>query len=257
MRLLLIDGSNVVSRCASVKKDATSAQVIELAANMVRRAVQTIRATHLVVVFDPAGETIRHREYPAYKATRSGGDDRHAICQAACYAFESSGVYCVMHQGVEADDVIATLAIRASTKNGLVTAHILSGDSDLLALARDGVHCWQFGRKDAGEDPIVERTPAWICKKYGIDRVEQLADYKALVGETGDNVPGVPKIGHKKAGQLLTEYGSIDEIARYGMLGNYSVQAVKMRALAALRTDIPLPVFNLKHCRIARRSVPA
>lgn len=256
-RLLLVDGTNVVMRCASAQTDMPPDQVIATAGRMIRRAAEDpIHATHMVVAFDAFGPSFRHAIYPEYKAHRAGhAHETRDWAVAACTAFEADGVYCVAASGFEADDIIATLASRATANQHTAEIHILSSDSDLLALATAQVHCWQFGRKE--EPRIVERTPRWICNKYGIESPAHLIDFKALVGEDGDNVPGVRGIGRVKARQLLAEYASIERMDAFGMLGGQSAWAATARQLITLRTDVPLSPIPPSACRVQRRSQAA
>jgi 5'-3' exonuclease len=266
MRLLLVDGTNVLMRCVSVQREVPRADVIASALRIVERAAaDPIHATHLVVAFDGLGACFRRELYPQYKAHRADRtEDTRAWAVDAYTAFTAAGVYCVSATGFEADDVIATLAARvprALPSSGqppheVNEVHILSGDSDLLALASDDplrpVRCWRFGQK--GEDRIVHRSAAWIAAKYGIASPALLTDYKALIGEPGDGVPGVRGVGPVRAQRLLAEFGSLERINAFGMLKSQADWALQARALIQLRTDAPVPPIAPSACRRVRRA---
>ncbi|MEO7084033.1 MAG: hypothetical protein ABI442_01040, partial [Gemmatimonadaceae bacterium] len=203
MKLLVVDGTNVVMRCASVQTGVPRERVIASAGRMIRRAAEEfIHPSHLVVAFDAPGASFRAALYPAYKANRADrAGESTGWGMQACGIFETTGIYCSFVEGFEADDVVATIAARVVTADEDSEAHILSGDSDLLSLAGDRVHCWQFGRKNVPGDEalVIERTPQWIADKYGVSSPRLLNDYKALVGEPGDNIEGVRGIGPKRA----------------------------------------------------------
>src|ERR1700712_5736972 len=133
MKLLLIDGTNVVMRCASVQKDVPRERVIASAGRMIRRAAEEfIHPSHLIVAFDTKSPSFRSALYPAYKANRADrGLETSSWSMQACAIFESTGIYCSFSDGFEADDVIATLASRIADVGDDSEAHILSGDSDL------------------------------------------------------------------------------------------------------------------------------
>ena len=258
---MLCDGTNIVVRCASVLTDRPETapdDVIVTAGRMIRRAAESlVEATHLIVAFDvpdATGHSFRHELYPQYKAHRAhkSGETR-AWVTAARESFASAGVCCVAAPGFEADDVIATLAVRASA-NPTCEVHILSGDSDLLALASDRVHCWSFGRKDQHEAPILERTADWIATKYGIPSPAHLTLYKTLVGDTSDGIPGVRGVGKVRARALIAEYGSLEQMIAYGMLRDHAAWAMTAREFVALRTDVPLLPISPSTCRLTRRS---
>jgi DNA polymerase-1 len=256
VRLLLVDGNNVVHRCASVRIGALWSEIIATSERMIQRAAREfVHATHLIVAFDSIEPSFRRVAYPDYKGNREPNEARQRLVVEAALAFESTGIFCAVGKCFEADDVIATIAHRLTQANPDAEAHVLSIDSDLLSLAGGAIHCWQFGRKgkkgEADEAFVVERTPAWICERYGLDRVDQLADYKAIVGEPTDNLPGVHGIGPKKASAMLRGYGSLDEINRLDALGSAAAaQTVAMRELIRLNTNVPLGPIAPPMCRL-------
>lgn len=233
-RLLLVDGTNVVMRCASIQAAAPTV-AIEMAAAIVRRAVRTVEATHLVVAFDAPGAGVRSTVYPAYKANRT--TDTAGWVTAGTAAFEAEGMCCVAAPGYEADDVIATIAGRA---RGPV--EILSGDSDLLALAWVSVRVWRFDKNAPGG--IACSTAEDVCRKYGIPTPKHLTLYKALVGEKGDNVPGMPGIGPVRASKMIAEFGDLVTMQRLGVLGEHSAWIEKAVTLLTLYDFAPVPPID-------------
>jgi DNA polymerase-1 len=233
-RLLLVDGTNVVMRCASIQA-AAPAVALEMACAIIRRAVRTVEATHLVVAFDAPGAGVRSTVYPAYKANRT--TDTAGWVAAGTAACEAESMCCVAAPGYEADDVIATIAGR---QRGLV--EVLSGDSDLLALAASDVGVWQFDK--AAPNGIARRSPEWICAKYGIPCPADLTLYKALVGEPGDNVPGMPKVGPVRARKMIAEFGDLQTMRKLGALGEHAEWIEKAVTLLTLYDFAPVPALE-------------
>jgi DNA polymerase I len=234
--LLIVDGTNVVMRCA-FGGEIEAERAIRVAFAMITRATREVLASHLVVTFDHESPTWRKELEPTYKATRTSATADYS--KRASEHFTERGMYCVSVAGFEADDCVATIAARANT---LVA--ILSGDSDLSALISETVRVY---------------TPGNPCRladlsKYGEGVTpSNLADYKALVGERGDNIAGVPGIGPKKAAQLLATHGSIEQLLAQTVVDT-SREAARVRAsaesvrlalrLVTLRTDVPIPPIS-------------
>lgn len=246
--VLLVDGTNLVMRAAYGGEIAADVAV-ETAARLIVRASRMVHATHQIVAFDPAPPSWRRQLDPSYKAHRT--TETHAYSRAALERFQSIGWQSLMVPGFEADDVLATLAARAVGQTVLC-----SGDSDLLACIRPGVTALRpipGGKFEVWDVAQVEA-------KYGVTP-EQLADYKALTGEPGDNITGVRGIGPKKAAALLQLHGSLDrllaaeipdssnEAARVRNEGRDIVRAA--RRLTTLRTDVPLPPIARSACRLS------
>jgi DNA polymerase-1 len=246
-RLLLVDGTNVVMRCASIQSAAPSV-AIEMAVAIVRRAVRTVDATHLVVAFDAPGESVRRAVYPAYKANRT--TDTSSWVEAGTAAFTAAGIHCAAAHGYEADDVIATIAGRA---RGPV--EILSGDSDLLALAWVNVRVWRFDKNAPGG--ISCATAEDVCRKYGIPTPAHLTLYKALVGEKGDNVPGMPGIGPVRASKMIAEFGDLPTMQKLGVLGEHAAWIEKAVTLLTLYDFAPVPPIDRAATTVRFRTVAA
>jgi DNA polymerase-1 len=199
------------------------------------------RPTHLCVVFDAPGPNFRNELYDGYKAHRPPMPPELAgQIGMVRVVIEAFGLTTLEVPGFEADDIIATLA-RVGTAADLDVV-ICSSDKDLLQLCRDGV---------AILDTMKNRRlgPEAVVEKFGVGP-DRLGDVLALMGDSVDNVPGVPGIGPKTAAELINKFGTLDELlARAtevkGKRGEALVAAKELvrtsRALVALRDDVPLP----------------
>jgi 5'-3' exonuclease len=206
-------------------------------ARSIRECAHVANARHAIVAFD-SGDSWRKAVYPSYKSSRTVST-RWWSDQAMLYLVEL-GIRCERLTSYEADDLIATLAARA-TVAGFSTA-VLSSDSDLLVLASDTCDVYQFGRK--GEPRYVRRDAAWISDKYGIANPAQLSSYKAIVGEPGDDLPGIAGMGPVKARSLI----------RSQLFENLSTeqreQYTLMLQLVTLVSTAPIGGFVLSWCRL-------
>ncbi len=162
---------------------------------------------HLAVVFDSGEETDRHREYADYKAQRPAMPDEMVDQLPLIFeATEALGVRMIVEPGVEADDLIASLA-RAANAAGL-DATIVTGDKDFLQLLSDRI---RIIRPEKGTALEEEVGPEFCRERFGLEP-RQIVDLLALMGDSSDNIPGVPGIGEKTALKLLHEFGSLDAL---------------------------------------------
>jgi len=163
---------------------------------------------YIAAAFDQSlGSCFRNRIYPDYKANRCLPDDALSFQLNACLeATRLMGIAGLASQTHEADDIIGTLA-----KQGREIGHriiVLSGDKDLTQLIGPDDLIWDFGKsKPLGQKEVVDRVGVWP---------EQMADYLALVGDSSDNIPGVPGIGPKTACALLKHFGSLNVLLQAG-----------------------------------------
>ena len=257
-RLLLVDGTNIVMRYAhamapDVVRDSENAATDEAIARVTSACVRAIiecaevsGSSYAIVTFDSGGSW-RKARYPEYKTNRTVST-RHwsESLRSAC---EANHIHTVICEGFEADDVIATLERRAR-ESGRRTA-VLSGDSDLLVLANESCHVYQFGRKD--EPRYAWRTKEWICAKYGIRSPELLRDFKSIVGEPGDSLTGIPGYGPKKALQLLERFGNAVALLASIALTEANREILSlMLELVTLRVDVPVAAISPADCRISK-----
>jgi 5'-3' exonuclease len=224
MKLLIVDGSNVVMRCA-FGGDVPPAQAVTTATHMIARAGRELLATHLVVALDcPGVESWRKKLFPDYKAQRTV--DTRPWLETAARRWLALRWWVEAIDGFEADDIIATVAIRAKERAAVT---VLSSDSDLLPLSAAGIHIVK--PVDGGKfQPMDE--PA-ICARYGVKSSAALVDLKAMTGEKGDNVPGVDGIGPVRAQQLLSAYENVEGVIAAGLL-NACKNSAKVAAAAEL-----------------------
>ena len=245
--LLLVDGSSYLYRAFHALPDLRNAAgeptgAIYGVLNMLRRLLADYRADYLACVFDARGKTFRDEMYAQYKANRAPmPDDLGAQVGPLLDAIRASGWPLLQIDGVEADDVIGTLAHEAE-KRGLRCV-ISTGDKDLAQLVSDRVTLVNTMSNE-------RLDPAGVQAKFGV-RPERMLDYLTLVGDAVDNVPGVEKVGPKTAAKWLEQYGSLDEVVRHadeisGAVGENLRKALdwlpKAQGLLAVKCDLELPV---------------
>ena len=173
--------------------------------------IEREKPTHLAVAFDPPGGTFRNSIYPEYKATREETPqlviDSLEPLTELCKALR---IPVMMVPGYEADDVIGSMS-RKCEKEGF-TVYMVTPDKDYGQLISDHVIQYKPG-KAGGERELVDKEA--ICRKYGIQRQEQVIDMLTICGDTSDNVPGVKGVGEVGAGRLIAKYGSVENIYRH------------------------------------------
>lgn len=247
--LLLVDGSSYLYRAFHAMPDlravpgdpaSPATGAIRGMINMMQKLRRDVRADYAVCVFDAPGKTFRDEVYPEYKATRSPmPDDLRSQIEPIHEVVRLLGWKVLSVPGVEADDVIGTLACMA-TEQGVSTI-ISSGDKDLSQLVNERVTVI-----DTMNDR--RRDLAGVEAEFGVPP-RLMVDYQTLVGDAVDNVPGVNKVGPKTAVKLLLEYGSLDNLVAKaaevkGAVGEHLRQALdwlpRGRELLTIRTDCDL-----------------
>ncbi len=211
-----------------------------------------IKPDYVAVTFDRPSPTFRHVEYAAYKAHRPALPDimrpQFARIREIVEAF---GIPIYERDGYEADDVIGTLSVQA-TRQGVDTV-ILTGDMDTLQLVNEHVRVKIAKR---GISDITDYGIAEVMERYGLPP-EKLPDFKGLVGDTSDNIPGVPGIGPKTATKLLSEYGDVEGVLAHiddlspkeqRLLREQGAQALQSKHLATIALDAPVQL-DLEACR--------
>ncbi|HCC21974.1 DNA polymerase I [Candidatus Uhrbacteria bacterium RIFOXYC2_FULL_47_19] len=170
------------------------------------KAIKELKPSHLVVTFDLAGPTFRHKEYKAYKATREEKpDELYAQVPIIEEILKQMDIPVCSASGFEADDVIGTIAVTVRDQNPEVEVIIVTGDKDTLQLVNDGVSVYTLRK---GMTDTVLYNPAGVEEKMGV-RPDQMVDYKALRGDPSDNIPGVRGVGEKTAVDLIQRFGSL------------------------------------------------
>ena len=209
--LLLVDGSSYLYRAFHAMPDLRNPSGEPTGAiygmiNMLRRARQEIPTTHIACIFDAKGPTFRDEWYPQYKANRSPmPEDLVKQIEPIHAVVKALGWPVIMVPGVEADDVIGTLARQAS-ELGWQTV-ISTGDKDLAQLVNANVTLINTMSNEK-----LDRQG--VINKFGIPP-ELIVDFLTITGDTVDNVPGVPKAGPKTAVKWLTEFGSLDQLVAH------------------------------------------
>ncbi|MBR7781066.1 DNA polymerase I [Undibacterium luofuense] len=206
--LLLVDGSSYLYRAFHAMPDLRNAHGEPTGAiygmiNMLRRLRSDYPAAYIACVFDAKGKTFRDDMYAEYKAQRAPmPDDLRAQIEPIHQVVAAMGWPILMVEGVEADDVIGTLAVDA-TRLGMQTV-VSTGDKDLAQLVNANVTLINTMSNEIMDD-------AGVLAKFGV-RPDRIIDYLTLIGDTVDNVPGVSKCGPKTAVKWLTEYDSLDGV---------------------------------------------
>ncbi len=244
-RLVLIDGSSYLYRAFHALPPLTNDAGEPTGAlfgvvNMLRATLKE-QPAYVAFVVDAPGKTFRDDLYPEYKANRAAmPDDLRAQVEPMCEIVNALGMTILRVDGVEADDVIGTLAIRAAEQGIEVT--ISTSDKDFAQLVRPGialVNTMSGSRLD---------SDASVIDKFGV-RPEQIIDLLALMGDSVDNIPGVDKCGPKTAAKWLGEYGTLDNVIANaeqikGKIGENLRAALPRlplnRTLTTIRTDVEL-----------------
>ncbi len=245
--LLLVDGSSYLYRAFHAIRDLRSSRgeptnAIYGVLNMLRRLHKDVPAEYSACVFDAKGKTFRDDLYPEYKANRPPMPDELASQIAPLKeAIIAMGWPLLEVEGVEADDVIGTLAREAEQAGMRVV--ISTGDKDITQLVTPQV---TLVNTMSNETLDVDG----VAQKFGVPP-ERMVDYLTLIGDSVDNVPGVPKVGPKTAVKWLTQFGTLDEIIRHapdigGAVGQNLRDSLdwlpQARALLTIKCDVGLPV---------------
>lgn len=252
--LLVIDGHSLAFRAfyalpvdSFQTRDGQHTNAIHGFIAMLINLLKAEKPTHLAVAFDVSRFSFRTREYPEYKGTR-GETPSEFIGQVPLLqdALKAMSISTISLEDFEADDVLATLSVRA-TEKGFRTL-LVSGDRDTIQLVNDDVTLLYPSRQ--GVSDLTRYDPPKVRERYGIEP-HQYPEVAALVGETSDNLPGVPKVGEKTAVKWLGLYGSLDGILENadkitGKVGEslreHKENAVRNRRLNRLVTDAPVDV---------------
>ncbi len=245
--LALVDGSSYVFRAYHALPPLTNSHQEPTGAifgvtNMLRGLRRDMAPDFLAIAFDAKGKTFRHELYEAYKGTRPPMPDDLAVQLEPLHRLvQAEGWPFFMEQGVEADDVIGTLAVRARDAGMRVV--ISTADKDFAQLVCDDIHL-------VNTMTGTTLDPEGVREKFGVTP-EQIVDYLTLVGDTSDNVPGVNGVGPKTAAKWLDQYGDLETLmARVneikGKAGERLREALPhlplSRELVTIRTDVALPI---------------
>lgn len=216
-KLILIDGNSIINRAFFGIPDLTASDGLHTNAiygflNILFRILSEENGDYLCVAFDVHAPTFRHKMYEAYKGTRKGmPDELREQVPVLKELLGAMGVVTLEKAGYEADDILGTLAKRAEAQNMDVT--LVSGDRDLLQIATDRILI-RIPKTKGGKTEIENYHTQDVIDKYGLAPL-QIVELKALMGDSSDNIPGVPKIGEKTATELLKEYHDIETLREH------------------------------------------
>jgi DNA polymerase-1 len=243
--VILVDGSSYLFRAFHALPPLTNSKGQPTGAvygviNMLRKLREQYHPKYMAVVFDAKGKTFRHDIYKEYKANRPPmPDDLQAQIEPLHQLIKAMGLPLICVEGVEADDVIGTLANTATTKKKEML--ISTGDKDLAQLVSPHVTLVNTMNNEVLDEPGVEN-------KFEVPP-ERIIDYLTLVGDTSDNIPGVPKVGPKTAVKWLKQFDSLDNLLQHadevgGKIGENlrnSIDSLPMsRDLVTIRCDLEL-----------------
>jgi DNA polymerase-1 len=246
-KCVLVDGSSYLFRAYHALPPLTNSKghptgAIYGVINMIRKLIENEKPDFVGIIFDAKGKTFRHEVYKEYKANRPPMPDELG-CQIKPIheIIKAMGFPLISIEGVEADDVIGTYAQQSLSENMQVL--ISTGDKDMAQLVTNGVTLINtMTGKVMDNEGVVD--------KFGVEP-EQIIDYLALIGDTSDNVPGIPKVGPKTAAKWLAEYSSIESIKKNadkikGKVGDNLRDNIEQldlsRELVTIKLDCELPI---------------
>ncbi len=247
--LILVDGSSYLFRAFYAMPELTNSKgnptgAIYGVVNMMMKLISQFKPSHMAMVFDAKGKTFRSDLFPDYKAHRPPmPDELRQQIEPLYHLIKALGVPLVVVPDVEADDVIGTLAVKAAKDN--IPVLISTGDKDMAQLVTDSVHLINTMNN-------VTLDPDGVMEKFDV-RPDQIIDYLALMGDTSDNIPGIPKVGPKTAAKWLKQYDNLDNLTSHadeikGVVGTNLREHLHQLPLGKTLTTIKLDVDGLvKH----------
>lgn len=229
--------------------------------NTLYEILKNERPTHIGVAFDTIAPTQRHVDYEAYKANREKmPDDIEKSLPHIIEIIKAFNIPLLLMEGYEADDVIGTLAKEAE-KAGFIT-YMMTPDKDFGQLVSENIFMYKPAKN--GENAVVWGVNE-VCERYGIERPEQLIEILGLMGDSSDNIPGVPGIGEKTAIKLIAEFGSIENLLQNTSqikgkikenLEEFAHKAILSKQLATIILDVPIP-FDPTSLKVKQPNIEA
>lgn len=260
-KLVLIDGHSILNRAFYGVPDLTNSAGLHTNAiygflNIMFKILEEEKPDYLTVAFDVHSPTFRHEIYKEYKGTRKPmPQELREQVPVMKEVLSAMGIKIMEKAGLEADDILGTLAKRAE-KQG-IDVSLVSGDRDLLQIATDRIKI-RIPKTRGGKTEIEDYYAKNVEEKYQVNPL-QFIDLKALMGDTADNIPGVPKIGEKTATGLMVEFGSLENI--YAHVEEISKKSVReslvenreladlSKVLATINVDSPIS-FDYEEARV-------
>lgn len=260
-KLVLIDGNSIVNRAFYGVPDLTNKEGLHTNAiygflNILIKVIEEESPTHLLVAFDVKAPTFRHEMFEEYKGTRKPmPDDLREQIPVLKEVLSAMNIQMKEQEGIEADDILGTMA-KSGEGNGMDVC-VVSGDRDLLQLATDKIKI-RIPKTKGGKTIVEDYYRPQVIEKYGVTP-EQIVDLKGLMGDTSDNIPGVPGVGEKTAVKILTLFGTVEQAIEHveDITPNRAREAVKnntklallSKKLAAIKTDCKLGV-KMEDCLV-------
>ncbi len=213
-KLVLIDGHSIINRAFYGVPDLTNAAGVHTGAvygflSIFFKLLDEEKPDYVVVAFDEHAPTFRHKIFAEYKGTRKPmPEELRSQVPLLRRLLDAMGVATLSIPGLEADDIMGTLAKKSQAEGMMVS--LVSGDRDLLQIADENILI-RIPKTKSGKTTVEDYTPARVEEEFGVDP-QKFIQLKALMGDSSDNIPGVPKVGPKTASELMQTYGSIDGI---------------------------------------------
>ena len=260
-KIVLIDGHSILNRAFYGVPDLTNAEGLHTNAiygflNILFKILDEEQPEYLTVTFDVHAPTFRHEMYPEYKGTRKPmAEELRQQVPVIKEVLQAMNIATIEKAGLEADDLLGTISHSCEEK-GMDVA-IISGDRDTLQLATEHVKI-RIPKTKQGRTEIEDYFASDVKEKYGVTPTEFI-DVKALMGDTADNIPGVPGIGEKTATKIIVEYGNIENAHEHVSelkpprasknLDEFWDQAVLSKTLATIdiHADVPFDLEAARH----------
>ena len=251
-KLVLIDGHSILNRAFYGVPDLSNAEGLHTNAiygflNIMFKILEEEKPDYLAVAFDVHAPTFRHKMYEAYKGTRKPmPEELRQQVPVMKEVLKAMHITIMEQAGLEADDILGTLAKKAEQEGMEVS--LVSGDRDLLQIATEHIKI-RIPKTRQGRTEIEDYYAADVQNAYQVNP-QQFIELKALMGDTADNIPGVPRVGEKTAQALMVEYGSLDNI--YAHVEEISKKSIReslienkdladlSKTLATIKTDCDL-----------------
>lgn len=260
-KLVLIDGNSIINRAFYGVPDLTNKDGLHTNAvygflNIMFKLMDEEEPTHMLVAFDEKAPTFRHEMFSDYKGTRKAmPEELREQVPVLKEILQAMNLRIFSQAGIEADDILGTMAKKGEKEDYSVV--IVSGDRDLLQLASDTVMV-RIPKTRGGKTVVEDYQTAQVIEKYQVTP-SQIIDLKGLMGDTSDNIPGVPGVGEKTAVKILTMFGTVENAiahveeitpkrAREAVKNNISLAKLS-KQLATIKTDCKLGI-SMEECQV-------
>jgi DNA polymerase-1 len=260
-KFVLLDGNSIINRAFYGVPDLTNKEGLHTNAiygflNIMFKIMDEEEPSHMLVAFDEKAPTFRHKMYEEYKGTRKPmPEELREQMPVLKEILQAMNIQIYSKEGIEADDILGTMACKGEKEGYEVS--VVSGDRDLLQLATDKIKV-RIPKTKGGKTLVEDYHTAQVIEKYGVTP-GQIVDMKGLMGDSSDNIPGVPGVGEKTAIKLLTLYGTVESVIAHvdDITPNRAKEAVKnniqlaklSKTLATIKTDCKLGI-TMEQCQV-------